>query len=96
MAKKRKSGGRGGGGKGRSGMVQCANCGALVPRDKAIKVSKPVSLVDASLARELRKAGTFIPRISSMKYLCVSCGVHTGAVKVRAREERRFRPGELA
>ncbi len=96
MAKKRKSGGRGGGGKGSSGMVQCSNCGAMVPRDKAIKVSKPVSLVDPSLARELRRAGTFIPRISTVKYMCVSCGVHSGVVKVRARVERRFGPGESA
>jgi len=96
MAKKRKSSGRHTGGKGRSGMVQCSKCGALVPRDKAIKVSRPVSLVDASLARELRKAGTFIPRVSALRYMCVSCGVHSGVVKVRAREERRFGPGESA
>ena len=89
MGKKRKSGGRSGGGKGRSEAISCEKCGALVPRDKAIKTTKRVSLVEASLARELRKAGTIIPRIYSMRYLCVSCAIHSGIVKVRARSERR-------
>jgi len=89
MGKKRKSGGRAGGGKGRSAVIPCSKCGALVPRDKAIKVTRPVSLVDASLARELRKAGTIIPRVRTLRYLCVSCAVHEGIVKVRSREERR-------
>lgn len=89
MAKKRRSGGRSKGGKGRSEAIHCANCGALVPRDKAIKVTRPVSVVEASLAKELRKAGTIIPRMFTVKYLCVSCAVHAGVVKVRPREERK-------
>lgn len=89
MAKKRRSGGRSKGGKGRSEAIHCANCGALVPRDKAIKVTRPVSVVEASLAKELRKAGTIIPRMFTVKYLCVSCAVHASVVKVRPREERK-------
>jgi len=96
MGKKRKSRGRSKGGKGRSNLVQCANCGALTPRDKAIKVEKPMSLVDAPLARELRRMGTFIPRVKTMKYMCVSCAIHNRVVKVRAKEQRRFGPGEFA
>ncbi|MGB9806895.1 MAG: 30S ribosomal protein S26e [Thermoproteota archaeon] len=92
MAKKRKSRGRGKGGKGRSDTVQCYNCGALIPRDKAIRVEKPVSLVDPMLAKELKKAGTFIPKTVTTRYLCVSCAVHFGIVKVRAREERKLPP----
>ena len=89
MTKKRRSRGRSKGGKGRSELVQCTNCGMLTPRDKVKRVSSWVSLVDASLARELRAKGTFISRQRVMKNLCVSCAVHFGVTKVRSRDERR-------
>lgn len=90
MTKKRKSRGRSKGGKGRSSIVQCTNCGMLVPRDKAKRVTSFVSLVEPSLARELRAHGAFIARQSVVKFYCVSCAVHFGVAKVRARDERRF------
>jgi len=89
MAKKRKSRGRAKGGKGRAEYVSCTNCGSRVPVDKAIKTTKKVSFVDPTLARELKKSGTFIPKISVTKYYCVSCAVHAGIVRVRSREERK-------
>jgi small subunit ribosomal protein S26e len=89
MTKKRKSGGRSGGGKGRSEVIQCTNCGMLVPRDKATRVTTRYSLVDPSLARELRAAGAYLARPSVFKYYCVSCAVHFGVRKVRSRDERR-------
>ncbi|MEM3737421.1 MAG: 30S ribosomal protein S26e [Candidatus Bathyarchaeia archaeon] len=89
MGKKRKSRGRAKGGKGRSEPVQCSSCGSLVPRDKAKKVTKWVTFVDQALAKELRSQGAFIPRESVTKYYCVSCAVHRGVVKVRARDLRR-------
>jgi len=89
---KRKSRGRSKGGKGRSGLVQCSMCGELVPRDKAKRESRRVSMVDAALARELRQKGTYIASARETKYFCVSCAVHRGVVKVRAREERRLSP----
>ncbi len=91
MTKKRKSRGRAKGGKGRSGLIQCDNCGSLVPRDKAKRVTSRVSLVEPSLARELRAAGAYIAAPLMTKFYCVSCAVHYGFVKVRARDERRFR-----
>lgn len=91
MPKKRKSRGRAKGGKGRSGSVQCSICGGLVPRDKAKKVTTYVSPVDATLARELRSKGTYIMRTRVEKWLCVSCAVHRGMVKVRAKIERNTR-----
>ncbi|MCX8188086.1 MAG: 30S ribosomal protein S26e [Nitrososphaeria archaeon] len=91
MAKKRKSRGRGKGGKGRSEMVQCTNCGAMVPRDKAKKVTARLSFVDPTLAKELKAAGTYIPSEKTVKYYCISCAVHFGVVKVRAKEERKFK-----
>lgn len=90
MGKKRKSGGRSKGGKGRSQLVQCTNCGMQVPRDKAKRVTSFVSLVEPSLARELRAHGAYIARQRVFKYYCISCAVHFGVAKVRARDERRF------
>ena len=90
MPKKRRSRGRSKGGKGRSELVQCANCGMLTPRDKVKRVTSWVSLVEPSLAKELRARGAYIARQRVMKNLCVSCAVHFGVSKVRSREERRF------
>jgi small subunit ribosomal protein S26e len=91
MPGKRKSRGRAKGGKGRSDLVQCSSCGALVPADKAKKVSRPVTLVEPTLAKELRQRGAYLPMHVQTKYFCVSCAVHRGIVKVRARDERRTR-----
>ena len=89
MPKKRRSGGRSKGGKGRSDLVQCSNCGMMIPRDKAKRVSKFVSLVDPVLARELRSDGAQIARHKVTKHYCVSCAVHFGVVKVRSKISRR-------
>jgi len=88
MPKKRKSRGRAKGGKGRAGHVQCSKCGGLVPRDKAKKVTRYISPVDSTLAKELRSKGTYIARTKVESWLCVSCAVHRGMVKVRAKAER--------
>lgn len=90
MPVKRKSRGRAKGGKGRSDLIQCTGCGALVPTDKAKKVSRRVTLVEPVLARELRQRGAYIPGHVETKYYCVSCAVHRGVVRVRARDERRM------
>ncbi len=90
MTKKRKSRGRSKGGKGRAEMVQCSNCGRPVPRDKAKRETRWTSLVDPSLARELRSHGTYIARERVVKVYCVSCAVHFGLTKVRSADERRF------
>ena len=89
MTQKRKSRGRSKGGKGSSGTVQCSNCGRQVPIDKAKKMTSRVSLVEPMLARELRAAGAYIAAPKTIRYYCVSCAVHYGLVKVRAKDERR-------
>jgi len=89
MPTKRKSRGRSKGSKGRSGLVQCSRCGEQVPRDKAKKVSRPISLVDRTLMNELRQRGAYIVSRVETKHYCVSCAVHSGVTKVRARDERR-------
>ncbi|MFQ5999744.1 MAG: 30S ribosomal protein S26e [Candidatus Bathyarchaeia archaeon] len=92
MPVKRKSRGRSKGGKGKSGLVQCCSCGELVPRDKAKRVSRRVSMVDSALYRELRQKGTYVASRTETRYYCVSCAVHRGVVKVRAKGERKQRP----
>ena len=90
MPVKRKSHGRSKGGKGRSMRVQCCVCGQLVPRDKAKKATRRVSVVNPVLARELRQRGAYLAGRLETKYYCVSCAVHRGIVKVRAEDERRL------
>lgn len=89
MPQKRKNRGRAKGGKGRSSLVQCSQCGGLVPRDKAKKVTVPVRLVDSSLYKELRAQGAIIPQNYAEKWYCVSCAVHRGVVNIRAKIERQ-------
>ena len=91
MPKKRKSGGRSKGGQGRSGSVQCSFCGAQVPRDKAKKSTRRVSLVNPTLGKELRQKGAYLPSHVTTKYFCISCAVHRGLVKVRAKDSRKPR-----
>lgn len=71
--------------------MQCDICGGLVPKDKAKRVTTYISPVDATLARELRSKGTYIMRTKVEKNYCVSCAVHRGLVKVRAKAERHSR-----
>jgi len=61
-----------------------------VPRDKAKKVTVKVPLVDAALAKELQAKGAVVPYTVTTKYYCISCAVHMGIVKVRAKEERKL------
>ncbi|MCJ7429961.1 30S ribosomal protein S26e [Candidatus Bathyarchaeota archaeon] len=92
MPFKRKSRGRSKGSKGSSGVIQCASCGRLVPRDKAKASTRRLSFVDSQLARELRQKGTYIASSFDTKLYCISCAVHRGIVNVRAEKERRTRP----
>ena len=90
MPKKRTSRGRTKGGKGSSGTVHCSQCGAMVPRDKAKKITGRITLVEPTLAKELRAQGAYISPATDVKFYCVSCAVHRGIVKVRSEAERRL------
>jgi len=92
MPVKRKSRGRSKGNKGKGSLVQCQGCGQQVPRDKAKRVSRRVSLVDSLLYKELKQQGTYIASSHETKYYCISCAVHRGVVKVRNKNERRSGP----
>lgn len=91
MPKKRKSGGRSGGKRGRATSVQCHSCGKLVPTDKAKKFSVYSSAVDYRLAKELRDEGAYIPRQKKIVYYCISCSIHRGRTNIRSKVDRRGR-----
>jgi len=97
MPRKRKNRGRaeGRGKKGRSELVKCSNCGRRISVDKAIKRVVWVSAVSKDLARELQKEGAVVPKKREVRYYCVSCAVHFGIAKIRAREERKELPEEI-
>lgn len=91
MPKKRKSGGRRKGGKGKEDLTQCDECGALIPRSKAVRITRPLSVIDPQLAKELRMRGAIIPRYRVTRYLCIRCAIHRGIIKIRPEAERKRR-----
>lgn len=96
MPVKRKSRGRHKGkSAGHVGYVQCYNCGARIPLDKAIKRVYWRSIVSGPLARELERQGTFVPRTREVRYYCVRCAIYLGIARMRARDERKQLPPEL-
>ena len=94
MPKKRKSRGRSKGAKGKAVRIHCSQCGALVPRDKAKRITVRRTLLEPMLAEELKEKGVFIPAQMVTKYYCISCAMFHGIVRARAREERKL-PGSL-
>nr|WP_147664674.1 30S ribosomal protein S26e [Candidatus Prometheoarchaeum syntrophicum]QEE17789.1 30S ribosomal protein S26e [Candidatus Prometheoarchaeum syntrophicum] len=91
MPKKRRSGGRTGSKGGRDGSVHCAKCGRLVPRGKAKRVTKFVSLVDGTIAKELRDSGAIVPRRQESSWYCISCAIHNHKIHIRASGDRNKR-----
>ena len=95
MPKKRESRGRRKGSKGRSGTIQCDNCGRIVPEDKAVCVTRMWSPVDRALAEELERRGAIVPRYPVRKCYCISCAIHYGIIKIRPEKERKPKGLEL-
>ncbi len=92
MPKKRENRGRRKGAKGKVRMIQCDNCGKLVPEDKAVCVTRMYSPVDPQLAKELEKKGAIIMRYPVTKCYCINCAIHLGIIKIRPEQERKARP----
>ena len=89
MAKKRKSGGRKKGQSGKGKSIQCSKCGRMVPRDKAKKFTRAVSIVEYQVAKEIRKQGGYVGTKTVTSYLCVSCAIHSRKIKIRSKDERK-------
>lgn len=64
------------------------------PEIRQKKVTGRITLVEPTLAKELRAQGAYIAPVTDVKFYCVSCAVHRGIVKVRSEMERR-RTGRL-
>ena len=75
--------------RGNQGNQQCSNCGRQVPADKIKKATRYISFVDPSMRKELRDSGAILPRRKVTESLCVSCAVHFGRVKIRAKDSRK-------
>ena len=89
MPKKRESRGRRKGAKGSIERIHCDQCGALVPADKAVCVTRMYSPVPPGLADELEKKGAIIVKYPVEKCYCISCAIFLGVIKVRPEEERK-------
>lgn len=90
LPKKRRSRGRTKGkSRGRGQPVQCSACGKSVPVDKAKKIYRRTSLVEPTLARELRKKRVYLPSRQTIKWLCINCAIHRGYYSQRQKELRR-------
>jgi small subunit ribosomal protein S26e len=61
---------------GRAKVIQCIQCGQLVPRDKAIRKRKSSIHLDYKLRTLLKKRGAHISNRTSIVYYCVSCAKH--------------------
>lgn len=91
MTKKRKNRGRHKGDKGKESIVYCDNCGKMIPRSKAVRVTVPYSPIPADLARELEKQGAIVPRYYITKTYCINCAIYFGIIKVRSEGERKIK-----
>ena len=89
VPKKRKNRGRHKGDKGKESIVYCDNCGKMIPRSKAVRVTVPYSPIPADLAKELEKQGAIVPRYYITKTYCINCAIYLGIIKVRSEDERK-------
>ena len=61
---------------GRATAVECAICGALVPRDKAVEKRRKTLPLDRNLLQLLMEKGAKIHSARRVVYYCISCAKH--------------------
>ena len=95
MPQKRRNCGRSKKNAGRKQIVNCINCGRMVPRDKAIKRFMTKNMVDSSSAKDVMDASIYkeyeFPKTYQKCFYCVSCACHRRIVRVRNANLRRVR-----
>ena len=101
MPVKRKNGGRQKMNRGSVNTLQCIQCGALVPKDKAVSRATNNALIEQACMDDLNLASIYfkpeIPSFFNIDNYCVSCACHLRIVKVRAEchRKKRFVPRSL-
>tara|TARA_B110000285_G_C14894503_1_gene500174 strand:+ start:130 stop:546 length:417 start_codon:yes stop_codon:yes gene_type:complete len=101
MPSKRRNNGRGKKNKGHSDVVNCLNCGRIVPKDKAIKRFAMRKLVDESSRKDIMDNYAYdanenfhLPKIYLKQQYCISCAIHARIVRVRSQtrgdRDRRY------
>ena len=95
MPQKRRNCGRSKMNAGRKQIVNCMNCGRMVPRDKAIKRFLIKNMVDSSSAKDVLDASIYkdydFPKTYQKCFYCVSCACHRRIVRVRNVNLRKVR-----
>ncbi|KAI4291872.1 small subunit ribosomal protein S26e [Pancytospora philotis] len=75
--------------------IQCVQCGAIVPKDKAISRSSNKPVIEAASMDDLKVATIYdapeVPTFSTIDSYCVSCACHLRIVKVRSEIHRKER-----
>jgi small subunit ribosomal protein S26e len=61
---------------GRTRSLECAQCGALIPRDKAIEKTRRGLPLNRQLIKFLKNQGARIHAGKTTVYYCVSCAKH--------------------
>ena len=95
MPVKRRNHGRSKMSRGHTKLVNCVNCGKMIPKDKAIKRFAIKNMVDASSTKDISDASIFpgyeLPKDYQKCFYCVSCAVHRRVVRPRSATTRRCR-----
>ena len=61
---------------GRARTVECAACGAKIPRDKAIAKRRHSLPLNRQLIKTLKEQGARVHSSKTRSYYCISCAMH--------------------